>query len=114
MVFTSSSERVWTSERFARRAEGKAVGLETVMTVFEEVSTGLCQLMLVSVSFLQCSPTLVICAANGTGQDDVLFACTTIKKISTVGAEDEGADSRHFWNVVAGDGCLDWFGEVAV
>jgi hypothetical protein len=38
VVFTSSSEMVCTSERFARRAEGKAVGLETVTTVLEEVS----------------------------------------------------------------------------
>ena len=38
VVFTSSSEMVWTSERFARSAEGKAVGFERVTTVLEEVS----------------------------------------------------------------------------
>lgn len=38
VVFTSSSESVCTSDRFARKAEGKAVGLETVTTVLEDVS----------------------------------------------------------------------------
>lgn len=96
VVFTSSSESVWTSERFARRAEGKAVGLETVTTVFDEVSAALRQSMLVSDCLLQCSPTLVVCAANGAGQDNVLFACTAVEQVSTVGAEDERADSCHF------------------
>jgi hypothetical protein len=38
VVFTSSSEIVCTSERFARSAEGKAVGFEWVTTVLEDVS----------------------------------------------------------------------------
>ena len=52
--------------------------------------------MLVSDCLLQCSPTLVVCAADGAGQDDVLFACTTVEEVSAVGAEDERADSCHF------------------
>jgi hypothetical protein len=52
--------------------------------------------MLVSDCLLQCSATLAVCAADGAGQDDVLFACTTVEQVSTVGAEDERADSCHF------------------
>jgi hypothetical protein len=38
LVCTSSSLMVWTSDRFARRDDGKAVGLECVTTVLEDVS----------------------------------------------------------------------------
>jgi hypothetical protein len=38
LVCTSSSLMVCTSDRFARRDDGKAVGLECVMTVLDEVS----------------------------------------------------------------------------
>ena len=38
VVCTSSSEIVCTSDLFARSDDGNAVGLETVTTVFEDVS----------------------------------------------------------------------------
>jgi hypothetical protein len=38
VVFTSASEIVCTSDRFARREDGKAVGFECVTTVLDEVS----------------------------------------------------------------------------
>lgn len=37
-VYTSASVIVYTSERFARKAEGKAVGLERVTITLDEVS----------------------------------------------------------------------------
>ena len=44
--WTSSSVRVWTADRFERRAEGKAVGFEVVVMALEDVSKqshqGLC------------------------------------------------------------------------
>jgi hypothetical protein len=44
----------------------------------------------------QYQPTLAVCAANGTGQHDILFASTAVKKISAVGAEDERPNGSHF------------------
>lgn len=94
-MFTSSSEIVCTSERLARNAEGKAVGLDTVTTVLEEVSVVFGQLEIVSLYFLGHAPTFAICTADSAGQDDILFAGTTIKKVSTVRAEDKRSDCRH-------------------
>lgn len=39
MVFVSSSVKVWTADRFARRAEGKAEGFDLVVIVVDDVST---------------------------------------------------------------------------
>lgn len=40
---TSCSLTVWTSERFARKDEGRSEGLERVITTLAEVSGSLCQ-----------------------------------------------------------------------
>ena len=40
VVWTSPSEIVCTSDRFDRRADGNAVGLDCVTTVLDEVSEG--------------------------------------------------------------------------
>ena len=39
LVWTSASEMVCTSDLFARNDDGKAVGLETVTTVLDDVSS---------------------------------------------------------------------------
>ena len=87
---------VCTSDLFARREEGKAVGLETVTTVFDEVSARVRSVLLYPTSFAPISPTLVVCAADCAGQHDILLAGTAVQQVSTVSAEDERSDSRHF------------------
>ena len=94
-VCMSASVMVCTSDRFARRADGKADGLERVMMVFEDVSErnkpvantwerngGRC-------TFTQGTTDLA-------GQDSIPFSCTAIEQVPTVGAEDERSYGCHF------------------
>jgi hypothetical protein len=61
---------VWTSDRLARKDEGKAVDLECVMTILEEVSV---RHELASLArATQVWGTLAGCAAHLTGQDGIL------------------------------------------
>lgn len=101
VVFTSSSEMVCTSDRFARKADGKAVGLETVTTVLEDVSAHVWSACYGLIWSAPISPTLAICAADSAGQDDILFASTAVEQISTVCAEDERANCGHLEVVLA-------------
>lgn len=96
VVFTSLSESVCTSDRFARSADGKAVGLETVTTVLEDVSVAVGSVHVQRICLSQYQPTLAVCAANGAGQHDILFASTAVQKVSAVGAEDKRPNGSHF------------------
>jgi hypothetical protein len=64
----------------------------------------------------QYQPTLAVCAANGAGQHDILFASTAVKKISAICAEDKRPNGSHFI-VCSGRGDVDTLirmGEVGV
>jgi hypothetical protein len=82
---------VWTSLRFARNDDGKAVGFECVTTVLEEVSVISRQDLL----FVACKfgwPTFAGRAADRAGQDNIPLPGAAVEQVAAVGAEDEGAD----------------------
>jgi hypothetical protein len=93
---------VCTSDRFARRDDGKAVGLECVMTVLEEVSEANMRLDVACLHALYelSRHTFARGTADGACQGDILFACTAVEQIAAVVAEDEGTNCRH------GEWCL--------
>lgn len=87
---------VCTSDLFARNADGKAVGLERVTTVLEDVSEACCERLLVcDVPRHLYWHTFAGCAADGAGQNDVLLSSAAIKQVTAFGAEDQGADCGH-------------------
>ena len=63
VVWTSSAVNVCTAERFERRADGKADGLDFVVMVVDEVSANRCQLALLWLR-LELHSTLVLGPAD--------------------------------------------------
>jgi hypothetical protein len=100
VVCTSSSLTVCTSDRFARKVEGKAVGLECVTTVLEDVSVeNACQCLPAHVRIMYWH-TFAGRTADGAGQDHVLLPGAAVEEVAAVGAEDEGADCGHCGGVL--------------
>jgi hypothetical protein len=92
---------VWTSDRFARNDDGKAVGLETVTTVLDDVSNDDMSIPGPQSSVYRRAHTSASRAADFAGEDRFvralvfLLPCARIQQVAAVKAEDEGADSRH-------------------
>ena len=98
---------VWTSDRFARNDDGKAVGLETVTTVLDDVSKVDLSIPGPQTSVYRRAHTSASSAADFAGEDRFLRAlvfllpCARIQQVAAIKAEDEGADSRHCGDVLS-------------
>ncbi len=64
-------------------------------TVLEDVSADLVSVKAWIELCAAVAPTLVVRAANGAGENDVLFASTAVEQVTAVCAENERADGRH-------------------
>lgn len=105
VVCTSASEIVCTSERLARRAEGKAVGFECVTTVLDEVSEALSVLTMNECSVQQMR-TFAGRAAHSASQNGIVFPSTAVKQITAVCAKDERPYSRHWGGLAVQLSCI--------
>lgn len=88
-----------TSDRFVRKADGKAVGLECVTTVLEEVSAYTRSAFVYAITLRQ--RTFACSTTNGASQGHIFLPSATVEQVTTVVAEDKRADCRHDERFVA-------------
>ncbi len=87
VVRVSSSVKVWTADRFERRAEGKAEGFDFVVIIVEEVSE--VRVREWKIMVLIGLRTSVIRATYLTIKSHFLVTRSSIQQVAAVGTENE-------------------------